>query len=170
MQKLKLLVQNVRIKLSDVDGYQSGNFKKNYNNKMECLYYNIFDELASTSEEHFVGSIPRIFLEIAKLQQYEPEAKYFLRPSCYNARVWTGVIVGTKNTPYHGAIFYVLVQIPSMYPLTPPQIRFLNEVFHPQVNKGMVTGIGLLGENFVPIIQVRQIFVAICAMLEFPNI
>lgn len=46
---------------------------------------------------------------------------------------WKASFVGPKKTGYEGGLFKLLITIPEDYPLSPPEIRFKNPVFHPNV-------------------------------------
>jgi len=47
---------------------------------------------------------------------------------------WVGYIAGPPDTPYHGGTFELQISVPSNYPLYPPTIRFVTNIFHPNIH------------------------------------
>lgn len=43
-------------------------------------------------------------------------------------------IMGPENSPYEGGRFLVSIQLPTRYPLEPPQVRFITPVYHPNID------------------------------------
>jgi hypothetical protein len=46
---------------------------------------------------------------------------------------WRGVLQGPPGTPYEGGRFELKIVCTSTYPLTPPKVQFVTNVFHPNV-------------------------------------
>jgi ubiquitin-conjugating enzyme E2 G2 len=44
---------------------------------------------------------------------------------------WEALIQGPEGTPFEGGIFPAELKFPKDYPLAPPSMRFLGEVWHP---------------------------------------
>lgn len=44
---------------------------------------------------------------------------------------WEALIEGPQGTPFEGGIFPAELKFPKDYPLAPPSMRFLGEVWHP---------------------------------------
>ena len=45
--------------------------------------------------------------------------------------VWAALIQGPEGTPFEGGVFPAELRFPRDYPLSPPVMRFLGEVWHP---------------------------------------
>jgi ubiquitin-conjugating enzyme E2 G2 len=45
--------------------------------------------------------------------------------------VWEALIQGPEETPFEGGIFPAELRFPKDYPLAPPKMTFLGEIFHP---------------------------------------
>lgn len=45
--------------------------------------------------------------------------------------VWEAMIQGPEDTPYEGGVFPAELKFPKDYPLMPPTMRFLCDVWHP---------------------------------------
>lgn len=44
---------------------------------------------------------------------------------------WEALIQGPEGTPFEGGIFPAELKFPKDYPLAPPKMNFLGEIFHP---------------------------------------
>jgi peroxin-4 len=38
------------------------------------------------------------------------------------------------DTPFHGGVFELVINVPEQYPLVPPNVRFRTKIFHPNVH------------------------------------
>ena len=45
--------------------------------------------------------------------------------------LWEAMIQGPEGTPYEGGIFPATLKFPKDYPLNPPKMTFLGEIWHP---------------------------------------
>ena len=55
---------------------------------------------------------------------------------------WEALIQGPEGTPFEGGIFPAELKFPKDYPLAPPSMRFLGEVWHPN---GMLSSLAADG-------------------------
>ena len=46
---------------------------------------------------------------------------------------WEGVIFGPDDTEWEGGVFKLKLKLPDDYPTRPPQVEFLNKMFHPNI-------------------------------------
>ncbi|KAJ2476215.1 E2 ubiquitin-protein ligase peroxin 4 [Coemansia sp. RSA 2131] len=51
-----------------------------------------------------------------------------------NLLQWTAVLRGPRDTPYHGGLFRLRIDIPEQYPIKPPTLTFVTPVCHPNVH------------------------------------
>ena len=110
--------------------------------------------------------ITRILREVRKFQKNAPPQCLTLRSS-YDLRTWTGVIFGEKGTPLEGAIYYIIVKMPSEYPFVAPVLRFVNQVFNPGVSAdGTKIVVDVLTHKFSPIVPVISILESISRLLH----
>ena len=96
-----------------------------------------------------------------------------------NLHNWTAVITGPENTPYEGGIFTLKMVFTDRYPMMPPEVRFISEMFHPNVyskEEGSnhypdMTGIiclNIFGNDWIVNLSIRTILLSIRNLLEKP--
>ena len=57
--------------------------------------------------------------------QFQMENNYF---------IWRVTLKGPENTPYQGGIFTIRITFPNNYPKAGPEFRFLNQIYHLNVD------------------------------------
>ncbi|MCJ1453984.1 Ubiquitin-conjugating enzyme E2 7 [Mycoblastus sanguinarius] len=96
--------------------------------------------------------------------------------------LWEALIQGPEGTPFEGGIFPAELKFPKDYPLNPPSMRFLGEVWHPNVYPTGLVCISILhapgddphhyekaSERWSPIQSVEKILISVMSMLAEPN-
>ena len=83
---------------------------------------------------------------------------------------WEGHIFGPIKTAFEGGIFPILVEISDKYPYTPPKIRFLCKMYHPNISKtsGYIC-LNILQNDWSPALSLQQSLLCVCSLLEKPN-
>ncbi|XP_031327560.1 ubiquitin-conjugating enzyme E2 T-like isoform X2 [Photinus pyralis] len=99
----------------------------------------------------------RLLREIAKIAQSPPK----------------GSIIGPENTPYYKGTFNLEILIPENYPFSPPSIKFLTKVYHPNIDDSGRICLDLIKMppkgNWKPTIGLEGLLIAIKMLLENPN-
>ena len=91
------------------------------------------------------------------------------KPYADNPRYFSVTIDGPEDTPYRGGLFQLEMFLPSDYPMTPPKIRFLTKVYHPNVDKVGRICLDILKDKWSPALQVRTVLLSLQALLSAPN-
>ena len=68
-----------------------------------------------------------------------------------------------------GGIFNLELFLPDDYPMTPPRIRFLTRIYHPNIDRLGRICLDVLKNNWSPALQIRTILLSIQALLGAPN-
>ena len=60
------------------------------------------------------------------------------------------VLLGPPDTPYSGGVFKLELLLPERYPFEPPKLRFVTQIYHPNVDEG--------GRICLDILKVQYVF------------
>ena len=77
--------------------------------------------------------------------------------------------IGPKETPYEETLNNIIINIPKEYPNKPPNIRFMNKIFHPNISTEGNICLDILKENWKPVYSLRTIIMSIISLLSEPN-
>ena len=96
---------------------------------------------------------------------------------------WTICFQGPENTLYEGGFFKALLTFPQDFPQNPPEMKFVTEMWHPNIYKDGRVCISILHrpgvdqfnaqekaeERWRPVLGVEQIMLSVISMLSDPN-
>ena len=85
--------------------------------------------------------------------------------------ILTCVIKGLENTEYDSGIFKLKVKFNCKYPFEPPEVSFIDKIFHPNIsfNYGTVCVDILQINNWSPALSLYKILLSIQSLLTDPN-
>ncbi|CDW72754.1 ubiquitin conjugating [Stylonychia lemnae] len=97
---------------------------------------------------------------------------------------WNIVFEGPGDTLYEGGFFKATLKFPSDYPNSPPEMRFVTKMWHPNIYPDGKVCISILhppgtdeynnqetaDERWRPILGVESIILSVISMLNDPNI
>ena len=97
---------------------------------------------------------------------------------------WTIIFEGPGDTLYEGGFFKTLLKFPDDYPNNPPEMKFVTEMWHPNIYPDGKVCISILhppgedafneqesaDERWRPILGVEAIIVSVISMLNDPNL
>ncbi|KAF2873188.1 ubiquitin-conjugating enzyme E2 N [Massariosphaeria phaeospora] len=111
----------------------------------------------------------RIIKETERLMN-EPVQGISAAPHEDNLRYFDVTIHGPSQSPYEaGGIFQLELFLPDDYPMTPPKVRFLTKIYHPNIDRLGRICLDVLKSNWSPALQIRTILLSIQALLGAPN-
>ncbi|KAJ2905992.1 Ubiquitin-conjugating enzyme E2 35 [Zalerion maritima] len=119
-------------------------------------------------------ALPKRIVKETERLMAEPVPGISAVPHEDNLRYFDVEIHGPSGSPYEenlipGGIFKLELFLPDDYPMTPPKIRFLTKIFHPNVDKLGRICLDVLKNNWSPALQIRTILLSIQALLGAPN-
>ncbi|KAJ2726216.1 E2 ubiquitin-protein ligase peroxin 4 [Coemansia sp. Benny D115] len=83
-----------------------------------------------------MASVTRRLLRELQDSQNKLDAELLVLEPCDDSDLlrWRAVLHGPKDTPYQGACFELLIEVPLEYPIKPPALTFVTPVCHPNVH------------------------------------
>lgn len=79
------------------------------------------------------------------------------------------IIFDYSSNAFTGGVFNLELFLPDDYPMTPPKIRFLTRIYHPNIDRLGRICLDVLKNNWSPALQIRTILLSIQALLGAPN-
>lgn len=80
------------------------------------------------------------------------------------------VIIGPSDTPFEDGTFRLLLLFDEQYPNKPPQVKFISEMFHPNVYASGELCLDILQNRWSPTYDVSSILTSVQSLLNDPNI
>ncbi|KAH6639084.1 ubiquitin-conjugating enzyme/RWD-like protein [Boeremia exigua] len=124
----------------------------------------------------------RLFKEYKALSSDPPEGINAGPVTEDDMFLWEALIQGPEGTPFEGGVFPAELKFPRDYPLAPPKMRFLTDMWHPNVYNSGEVCISILhppgddplhyeqaSERWSPIQSVEKILISVMSMLAEPN-
>jgi len=72
----------------------------------------------------------RLVKDLKRFQSEESVGIYAV-PQENNLMLWEAVIFGPDDTPWEGGTFKLTMEFSEEYPVKPPNVKFITEMFHP---------------------------------------
>lgn len=102
--------------------------------------------------------------------QQDPPSGVSASPLPDNVMKWNAVIIGPSETPFEDGTFRLVLQFDEQYPNKPPVVKFILEMFHPNVYASGELCLDILQNRWSPTYDVSSILTSIQSLLNDPNI
>lgn len=113
-------------------------------------------------------ALKRIQKELKEFQQ-DPPMNCSGGPAGDDISVWKACILGPKDSPYEGGIFYLNIVFPGDYPFKPPKVTFQTKIYHPNIADDGTICLDILKKEWSPVLTIAKVLLSICSLLDDPN-
>jgi ubiquitin-conjugating enzyme E2 A len=110
----------------------------------------------------------RLVNDLKRVEQ-EDSSGIFASPQQNNILLWEAVIFGPDDTPWEGGSFKLLLEFSEEYPTKPPMVKFLSNMFHPNIYADGKICLDILTNQWSPIYDVHTVLTSIQSLLTDPN-
>ena len=110
----------------------------------------------------------RIMKEIKELKKNPPPG-ISAEPKKDNIRYLDAIILGPKDSPFEEGIFRLEIFLPEGYPISPPKVRFLTKIYHPNIDKIGRICLDILKSKWTPALKISSLLISIQSLLNEPN-
>ncbi|EHY65478.1 hypothetical protein NERG_01085 [Nematocida ausubeli] len=83
---------------------------------------------------------------------------------------WNCIIPGPENSPFAGHNLSATVEFFTTYPANPPQVKFTQQVFHPNVYSDGFICLDILDSEWSPSLNIKTILLAVQTLLGEANV
>ena len=87
-----------------------------------------------------------------------------------NLFVWSATICGPQDSPWEGGIFSLRLTFSDAYPATAPRVRFVSEMFHPNIYPDGTLCMDTIQEQWSPVHSVASLLTSVRSLLCDPNV
>merc|ERR1712130_604329 len=110
----------------------------------------------------------RINKELADLTK-DPPSSCSAGPVGDDLFHWQSTIMGPKESPYEGGIFFLNIHFPTDYPFKPPKVQFTTKIYHCNVNNNGSICLDILQSQWSPALTISKVLLSVCSLLTDPN-
>lgn len=110
----------------------------------------------------------RLMRDFKKIQE-DPPSGVSGAPTEDNIMVWNALIFGPSETPFEDGTFKLKLVFSEEYPNRPPMVKFISDMFHPNVYADGSICIDILQNRWSPTYDVSSILTSIQSLLDEPN-
>lgn len=114
-------------------------------------------------------ALPRRIVKETQRLMSEPAPGISATPHEDNLRYFDVIIAGPAQSPFEGGLFHLELFLPEEYPMTPPKVRFITKIYHPNIDRLGRICLDILKDKWSPALQIRTVLISIQALLSEPN-
>ena len=117
--------------------------------------------MSSLTRRRLVNDLKRI--------EMEDSHGIFASPLKENILNWEAVIFGPDDTNWEGGCFKLFLEFSEEYPTKPPSVKFLSNMYHPNIYADGKICLDILTNQWSPIYDVLSVLTSIQSLLTDPN-
>jgi ubiquitin-conjugating enzyme E2 A len=110
----------------------------------------------------------RLIKDLKRLEIEEIKG-LFASPQESNVLLWEAVIFGPEDTQWEGGSFKLLLEFSEEYPTKPPNVKFITNMWHPNIYSDGKICLDILTNQWSPIYDVLTVLTSIQSLLSDPN-
>ena len=123
----------------------------------------------STDESsHSAATRRRVLLELRMLTQNSEGNEYAWIVPSHGFRHLLAVIQGPAGTPYEDGLFWIECRYPADYPISPPAMRMITKIYHPNIEKDGTICAGMLSFDWSPVQILEKLLISLAAIVGCP--
>jgi len=84
-----------------------------------------------------------------------------IKPLPDNMMVFEAIIIGPDDTEWEGGIFKLMMEFGAKFPTEPPKVRFLTQMFHPNIYLNGQICLDILDKAWSPLYDCTSILTQI---------
>ena len=101
--------------------------------------------------------------------QTDPPAGVSASPIADNVMTWNAVIIGPADTPFEDGTFRLVMHFEEQYPNKPPAVKFISQMFHPNVYATGELCLDILQNRWSPTYDVAAVLTSIQRYATCPS-
>ncbi|XP_054888462.1 uncharacterized protein LOC129361571 [Poeciliopsis prolifica] len=125
-------------------------------------------KICESKDGRFMEKEKRILEELRSLH-CDPHPFFRVFPSESDVTFWRILMQGPPDTPYQSGVFELYCQFGPDYPVKPPVLRFVTNVYHCNVNSVGRICHNIFDRNYNAHITMKKIFDAVYGLLIIPE-
>ncbi|KAI0666383.1 ubiquitin-conjugating enzyme/RWD-like protein [Trametes maxima] len=114
-------------------------------------------------------ALPKRIIKETERLVADPAPGITASPHDDNLRYFDVTIQGPDGSPFQNGVFRLELFLPEEYPMSPPKVRFLTKIYHPNIDKLGRICLDILKDKWSPALQIRTVLLSIQALLSAPN-
>ena len=112
-------------------------------------------------------TIVRLTKEIIKLKEGKIEGVEVITTD--NIKLRKAIMQGPPDTPYEDFKYDLELKFDDSYPMKPPSVKFISQIYHPNIYKDGRICVDILQNEWTPTLNISSVLLSIRSLLMDPN-
>lgn len=115
----------------------------------------------------------RLKKELLRISQKPPPGISLFQKDDANFTNLEALLIGPEDSPYKDGVFKIEIIVAENYPFSPPGVKFLTQIYHPNIDNSGRICLDLLKMppkgGWKPTISLEGLLIAVRMLLQYPN-